>query len=107
MESVINFGYQGKPCQDPGNACMQYSLQQNEQSQRSDEASQAEGPSRSEQCFCKHCCTLLTLFRPATDQVRAKGVLSAPNAILHPWSDLAMTLRGLALVERATLAGSD
>jgi transposase len=28
---------------------------------------------------------LLTLFRPATGQVQAKGVLSAPNAILHPW----------------------
>jgi transposase len=28
---------------------------------------------------------LLTLFRPATGQVRAKGVLTAPNAVLHPW----------------------
>src|SRR5437868_12613455 len=28
---------------------------------------------------------LLTLFRPATGHVRAKGVLSAPNAVLHPW----------------------
>ena len=28
---------------------------------------------------------LLTLFRPATGEVRAKGVLSAPNALLHPW----------------------
>jgi transposase len=28
---------------------------------------------------------LLTLFRPATGQVRAKGVLSAPNTVLHPW----------------------
>ncbi len=28
---------------------------------------------------------LLTLFRPAIGQVRAKGVLSAPNAVLHPW----------------------
>lgn len=28
---------------------------------------------------------LLTLFRPATGQVQAKGVLSAPNAVLHPW----------------------
>lgn len=28
---------------------------------------------------------LLTLFRPATGEVRAIGVLSAPNAILHPW----------------------
>jgi hypothetical protein len=28
---------------------------------------------------------LLTLFRPATGQVRAKGVPRAPNAVLHPW----------------------
>lgn len=28
---------------------------------------------------------LLTLFRPATGEVRAKGVLTAPNAVLHPW----------------------
>lgn len=28
---------------------------------------------------------LLTLFRPATGQMRAKGVLSAPNVVLHPW----------------------
>jgi hypothetical protein len=28
---------------------------------------------------------LLTLFRPATGHLRAKGVLSAPNAVLHPW----------------------
>jgi hypothetical protein len=28
---------------------------------------------------------LLTLFRPATGEVRAKGVRSAPNAVLHPW----------------------
>lgn len=28
---------------------------------------------------------LLTLFRPATGAVRAKGVTSAPNAVLHPW----------------------
>ena len=28
---------------------------------------------------------LLTLFRPVTGQVRAKGVLEAPNAVLHPW----------------------
>lgn len=28
---------------------------------------------------------LLTLFRPATGKVRAKGVLTAPNAVLHPW----------------------
>ena len=28
---------------------------------------------------------LLTLFRPATGEVRAQGVTSAPNAVLHPW----------------------
>lgn len=28
---------------------------------------------------------LLTLFRPATGRVRVKGVLSCPNAVLHPW----------------------
>jgi hypothetical protein len=28
---------------------------------------------------------LLTLFHPATGLLRATGVLSAPNAVLHPW----------------------
>lgn len=28
---------------------------------------------------------LLTLFRPATGTLRAKGVQSAPNVVLHPW----------------------
>jgi len=28
---------------------------------------------------------LLTLFRPATGEVRGKGVTNAPNAVLHPW----------------------
>ena len=28
---------------------------------------------------------LLTLFRPATGDVRGKGVTNAPNAVLHPW----------------------
>jgi len=28
---------------------------------------------------------LLTLFRPATGILRAKGVLSVTNAVLHPW----------------------
>ena len=28
---------------------------------------------------------LLTLFRPATGQVRAKGVTNSPNVVLHPW----------------------
>jgi len=28
---------------------------------------------------------LLTLFRPATGHLRAQGVTSAPNIVLHPW----------------------
>ncbi len=28
---------------------------------------------------------LLTLFRPATGEVRGKGVTNAPNTVLHPW----------------------
>ena len=28
---------------------------------------------------------LLTLFRPATGEVRGKGVTTAPNTVLHPW----------------------
>ncbi len=28
---------------------------------------------------------LLTLFRPATGKIRAKGVVSVTNAVLHPW----------------------
>jgi DDE superfamily endonuclease len=28
---------------------------------------------------------LMTLFRPATGDVRAKGVISVTNAVLHPW----------------------
>ena len=40
---------------------------------------------------------LLTLFRPATGEVRATGVTSAPNAVLHPWlkSELTMLLGAL------------
>ena len=28
---------------------------------------------------------LVTLFRPASGEVRAKGVTSVPNTVLHPW----------------------
>jgi len=28
---------------------------------------------------------LMTLFRPATGEVRAKGVPSVTNVVLHPW----------------------
>jgi hypothetical protein len=34
---------------------------------------------------------LLTLFRPATGEVRAEGVLTAPNAVLHPWLERELT----------------
>ena len=40
---------------------------------------------------------LLTLVRPATGEVRAKGVAGAPNAVLHPWlrGELTQILAGL------------
>jgi hypothetical protein len=40
---------------------------------------------------------LLTLFRPATGAVRAQGVRSAANAVLHPWlqRELTAVLAGL------------
>jgi hypothetical protein len=34
---------------------------------------------------------LLTLFRPATGQVRARGVRSATNAVVHPWLQAELT----------------
>jgi hypothetical protein len=34
---------------------------------------------------------LLTLFRPATGALRAKGVTNAPNAVLHPWLQAELT----------------
>jgi hypothetical protein len=34
---------------------------------------------------------LLTLFRPATGEVRAEPVRSAPNAVLHPWLEQELT----------------
>lgn len=34
---------------------------------------------------------LLTLFRPATGELRAKGVLSVSNAVLHPWLKAELT----------------
>src|SRR5438034_589821 len=44
---------------------------------------------------------LLTLFRPTTGEVRAKGVPRAPNAVLHPWlkQELVEILAGLRAVE--------
>src|SRR5258706_13783399 len=43
---------------------------------------------------------LLTLFRPATGHLRAKGVVSAPNAVLHP-SLKEQRSSGLAELEKA------
>jgi hypothetical protein len=34
---------------------------------------------------------LLTLFRPATGKVRARGVETAPNTVLHPWLEQELT----------------
>ena len=34
---------------------------------------------------------LLTLFHPASGQVRVKGVTSAANAVLHPWLETELT----------------
>lgn len=40
---------------------------------------------------------LLTLFHPASGEVRVKGVRSCPNAVLHPWlkAELTAILAGL------------
>ncbi len=47
---------------------------------------------------------LLTLFRPATGEVRAKGVTHAPNTVLHPWlkEELLQVLAGLEAATGAT-----
>ena len=44
---------------------------------------------------------LLTLFRPATGALRARGVTSAPNVVLHPWlqTELEQVLATLPEVE--------
>jgi hypothetical protein len=34
---------------------------------------------------------LMTLFHPASGQVRAKGVTSCPNSILHPWLQIELS----------------
>jgi hypothetical protein len=47
---------------------------------------------------------LLTLFRPATGEVRAKGVTQAPNVVLHPWLQDELTQ---ALATRPAVAGPD
>jgi hypothetical protein len=45
---------------------------------------------------------LLTLFRPATGEVRAKGVTTASNAVLHPWLQEQLT-QILATLPEVTL----
>ena len=45
---------------------------------------------------------LLTLFRPATGEVRATGVRSAANAVLHPWLQHELT-QVLATLPAVTL----
>jgi hypothetical protein len=45
---------------------------------------------------------LLNLFRPATGEVRAKGVTSATNAVLHPWLQAELTAILAALPAVAT-----
>ncbi len=43
---------------------------------------------------------LLTLFRPATGEVRATGVTQAPNIVLHPWLQAELSAILGALPER-------
>jgi hypothetical protein len=45
----------------------------------------------------------LTLFHPASGEVRGKGVRSAPNAILHPWLKAELTAILATLPEPAIL----
>jgi len=47
---------------------------------------------------------LLTLFRPATGEVRATGVTNATNAVLHPWLQHEVTQMLAALPELTTPA---
>ena len=46
---------------------------------------------------------LLTLFRPATGELRAQGVASTPNTVLHPWlqGELAQVLAALPPLDEA------
>jgi DDE superfamily endonuclease len=45
---------------------------------------------------------LLTLFRPATGEVRGKGVTNAPNTVLHPWLQTELTAVLATLPDCAT-----
>jgi len=49
---------------------------------------------------------LLTLFRPATGEVRACGVTGAPNAVLHPWLQAELTAILSTLPTTAPQGGS-
>jgi hypothetical protein len=49
---------------------------------------------------------LLTLFRPATGEVRANGVTSTGNAVLHPWVQAALTAI-LAVLPSAPVAEAE
>ena len=49
---------------------------------------------------------LMTLFRPATGEVRAKGVVSVTNAILHPWLKEQL-LAALSAEEQARAAAEE
>jgi hypothetical protein len=44
---------------------------------------------------------LLTLFRPATGEVRAKGVPRAPNAVLHPGADVRECIGAIGALQGA------
>lgn len=50
---------------------------------------------------------LLTLFRPASGEVRARPVTRTPHAVLHPWrkEDLTAILATLPALPAATVAG--
>jgi hypothetical protein len=47
---------------------------------------------------------VLTLFRPASGEVRLKGVTACPNAVLHPWLRQELTAILAALPQPAPLA---
>src|SRR5258708_24733934 len=72
------------------------------------ESWQAEGaPARQAHDYVRNgTVKLLTLFRPTTGEVRAKGVTNAPNTALHPWlqdqlTQVLATLPAVVLSEAA------
>lgn len=50
---------------------------------------------------------MLTLFCPRTGELRAKGVLAAPNAVLHPWLQSELTAVLDSLPESAPVTDVD